>query len=179
MAQPPSPTHNSNQITVKESGPNVEAGTYEAQLAKMESETGNFGPQRKLTFMVSAGEYEGEGITSWINDKGDGFSPISNGYKVVSALLGRDLNEYLLDGNTLDWDDLVGKKLRLVVTEAKREDGTEFSKITDYLARQKKGTLKDKVKEIAQATSGATQVPTSGANSPIHDPLGEPPEEDD
>ncbi len=142
---------NSGQITTKAAGPNVEAGTYAAQLMNVETEVGKYGPQRKLTFMIADGEYEGESLSCWINDKGDGFSPSSNGYRLISALLARDLNEHILDGNDLEWDDLITKKLRLVVTEARREDGTEFSKITDYLPRAKKGKgLKAAVEEMVE-----------------------------
>ena len=164
-------THNSDQIKTKAAGPNVDAGTYTAQLMNVEMDTGKYGPQRKLTFMISDGEFEGEPLSCWINDKGDGFSPSSNAYRLISALLGRDLNEFILDDSEpeLQWDDLITKKLRLVVTEAKREDGTEFSKITDYLARQRKGALKETVKEMAEG------MPSGNAGRRMAAPDEQPP----
>ncbi len=135
-------TGSDDRIKVSAGGPTLDAGVYEAELANYEIVDGKFGKQRRVDFTIET-EDEPTEISAYINDKGGDFRPLSNGYKLIGALLDDDPIHYAdTHENMPGWKQLLGKRLRITVTEEKREDGSTFSKVTGYMPLKKKETTR-------------------------------------
>ncbi|MFZ2096380.1 MAG: hypothetical protein WAV05_07050 [Anaerolineales bacterium] len=106
----------------------IPAGTYSAKFATVEQTTGQFGDQIKFKLELPPDE-EGESrsLIAWASMK---FSPKSKLYEWAKAAIfeGGDIP---LDYN-IDCDEFLGKKVRIVVTEADK-DGTIINKIVQLL----------------------------------------------
>ncbi len=108
----------------------VPTGEYLAEVLEITSETGNFGPQFKWKFeILKPEEYAGKALIGWTSQ-----SPSVKGKFVrwASASLGK-----LIGPNTrVDLDDLIGRKVIVVVSVKEDEDGSEFNRIEGLKARK-------------------------------------------
>ena len=98
---------------------------YSAVITSANLTEGNFGPQVEFLFTVDGGDHDGANLKHWTSAK---FSPKSNLYRLTRAAFGKDIPETY----DLDLDDLLGRRLNLMVTiKVKAEDASEFNKVDD------------------------------------------------
>lgn len=113
-------------------------GEYRVQVTNIAEETGNFGPQLKLTLEIVKGEYEGKSLSAWVGIKGGPTAKLT----LWAAALGLDTTP----GNVLDTDELIGKQaMATILVESKPgTDGKmkEFNKVSTLRAPRVKTTAK-------------------------------------
>lgn len=97
----------------------LETGEYPAEITEIALENGQFGEQLKFTFELD----NGRSMWGWASAK---FSTKSKLYAWTRAILNRDIPPSYM----LDTDDLLGKRVKVIITQEEREDGREFNKIT-------------------------------------------------
>ena len=105
-----------------------EPGVYPATVASIEPVSGQFGDQLKVKFdLDGAGDHSLAVWTSLV------FSQKSKlGQLAKAAFGGRDIPpDYVLDT-----DHLLGRRLRLLVTTEERSDGSNYNKVSQFLAMQ-------------------------------------------
>lgn len=106
----------------------LETGEYPAEVTEIALENGQFGEQLKFTFELE----NGHSLWGWASAK---FSTKSKLYAWTQAIL----NQQISPTYVLDTDDLVGRKVKLVVVTEERDDGREFNKITRLKPFQQNG----------------------------------------
>jgi hypothetical protein len=100
----------------------LETGKYPAKIASIEEADGQFGAQLKFSFeLPNPKGGENKILVGWTSQK---FTPSSKLYLWTEAAFGAITRDYEFNS-----DDLLGKKVTLVVTEETREKGT-YNKIT-------------------------------------------------
>lgn len=103
----------------------IPTGKYTARISKIEESAGQYGPQLKFVFDLQPGEDgKSRSLTGWASKN---FSVRSKLYEWTLAALGPFDHEYAFNS-----DDLIGKKVILVVTEKVGDQGV-FSVITSVL----------------------------------------------
>lgn len=100
----------------------VEPGEYIAKVAKLETVSGEYGEQLKVSFELA--EQPGVLVTGWASLK---LSPKAKLYKWASALCfgGADFE------GDFDLDNLMGRACRLILALETGKDGQEHNKIVD------------------------------------------------
>ena len=97
-------------------------GEYPAKIADIKLEDGQFGQQVKFTFEIPNGEEEPRTMWGWSSAK---FTPASKLYAWTQAALGGGPIDR---GYNFNSDDLIGKKVTLIVV-VKEGDKGEFNRI--------------------------------------------------
>lgn len=111
----------------------IPTGEYKASIENIEEVEGQFGDQLKFEFVIEGGEYDGTSLLGWVSKK---FSNKSKLFKWTRAAFGGA--DIPIDYN-FDSDDLLSRKVVLTVVVTSKDDGSEFSKISDVRPlRQKK-----------------------------------------
>lgn len=113
-------------ITVTQTkGTIIPTGEYTGKVVEITEETGKFGQQLRVKFTLSGPpDIDGVTLSAWF---GKTFSPKSRLYSLVSACFG---GAPIPENYNLSTDDLINRKLRLVVVEkAGKEPGSMFSKV--------------------------------------------------
>jgi hypothetical protein len=106
----------------------IPTGKYPAKVMEIEQVEGQFGPQLKFKFEIPNVEGEKRELISWASMK---FSPQSKLYAWTQAAVfsgGSVPREY-----TFNSDDMVGRKVNLVVIEKEGKNGNAFSQIENVL----------------------------------------------
>ncbi len=107
----------------------VPPGTYVAKILSIEEETGQFGAQLKFKFELQLKEGEQPKVLNgWCSKK---FGPKCKLFEWTIATLGPIDRTY-----TFNSDDLIGKKVLVVVTQERGETGI-YNKITQVLPYRK------------------------------------------
>jgi len=109
----------------------IPTGEYPVQVADIEEEQGQFGPQLKLKLeIVGNGEHAGKTLTAWCGLTGS----LKGKLAKWSAALGLVLEP----GTDFDTDDLQGRRATAVVVVKTKDDGSEFSKVEELKAPKRK-----------------------------------------
>lgn len=100
------------------------AGEYDAEISDVEERSGNFGPQLIWTFQLR-GAHKGRCLKAYSSAK---FSQKAKLYAWVGAVLfaGRPIPRDF----KLDTDELIGQRVKLVVTVEEKEDG-DFNRVEE------------------------------------------------
>ena len=132
--------------------PVIPMGQYHALIAEVKEEPeGQFGPQYKYLFEITAGDQEGVSLMGWTSQK---FSAKSKMKKWVTAATQQSFSA----GDEFYPDSLVGKDVRIGVLKEAKDDGGEFNKINAVLPPS---IAQKKAAQSAEATE----------NSQVDEPL--------
>lgn len=105
----------------------IPTGEYLAQVTDIEAEEGNFGPQFKFVFeILKPKAHEGRVKLGWCSQKLTTGSKTSKMWKWVEAIFNRPIQP----NEQIDTDDLIGRKVVLVLVAEQGDNGDEISKIT-------------------------------------------------
>ena len=113
-------------ITIPQTkGTIISTGEYTGKVVEITEEDGKFGQQLRVKFALSGPpDIEGVTLSAWYSKT---FSPKSRLWSLVSACFG---GVEIPANYNLSTDDLISRKLRLVVVEkAGKEPGYMFSKV--------------------------------------------------
>ena len=132
----------------------IPMGEYPARIKDVSEEPeGQFGPQYKYLFEITAGDQEGVSLMGWTSQK---FSAKSKMKKWVTAATQQSFSA----GDEFYPDSLVGKDVRIGVLKKVKDDGGEFNKIDSVLPPS---IAQKKAAQSAEATE----------NSKVEEPLDE------
>ena len=101
------------------------AGEYTATIADVQITAGKFGDQAEFSFVIEDGEFAGAVLKGWTSAR---FSPKSRLYAWAKAAFG---GQPIPPTYNLDTDDLLQRRVNLMVIARVKESGEEFSKIDD------------------------------------------------
>jgi len=116
------------QVHRTESQP-IPAGLCAATVENVAQETGKFGEQLKVKFLIDEVGFEGKTLTGWTNQT---FSPKSKLFSWVKAAVfgGRDIPKTY---QVFDADHLLGRRVLLSVDTVESPEGETYNKIKDLL----------------------------------------------
>ena len=141
----------------------IDPGMYPATIAEIKPETGKFGDQLKVKFLLE--DQDATTLTAWTSTS---FSPKSRLFGLARAAFGG--NDFP-PGFTLDTDKLIGRRLLLMVTVKPKGDGSgEFNKVEEFLP------LKAPKAAFQPAPAPAAAPATNGSQRPAVATEDEPPE---
>ena len=100
----------------------IPTGDYPAEIEAVELTDGQFGQQLKFTFTLDG---KNQSLWGWASAS---FTTKSKLYTWTRAAFG---GKPIPPNYNLDTDHLIGKKVLLTVVTARKDDGSEFNKITD------------------------------------------------
>jgi|GEM_PF-1867568 len=105
------------------------AGLYAASIDSVTQETGKFGEQLKVKFLIEEDGFEGKTLTGWASLT---FSPKAKLFGWVKAAVfgGREIPDSY---QIFDADHLIGRRVFLSVDTAKGDNGEVWNKIKDLL----------------------------------------------
>lgn len=105
------------------------AGLYAATIEEVAQETGKFGEQLKVKFLIDEEEFAGRTLTGWASLT---FSPKSKLYGWVRAVVfgGKDIPEGY---QVFDSDHFIGRQVYLSVSTEKGDNGEIYNKVKDLL----------------------------------------------
>ena len=133
----------------------IPMGEYPARIKDVSEEPeGQFGPQYKYLFEITAGDQEGVSLMGWTSQK---FSAKSKMKQWVTAAT----QESFSAGDEFYPDSLVGKDVRIGVLKKVKDDGGEFNKIDSVLPPS-----------ISQKKAAQSTEATAGDNT-VEEPLQE------
>lgn len=104
----------------------LEPDAYRVKLVDVQTIEGRFGEQLRFTLEVIEPEHAGTRLTAWANVS---TSINSKAVKWASVFNGAPFQQ----GDTIDFDALIGKEAKAVVEVKQAEDGREFNRVTDIL----------------------------------------------
>lgn len=106
----------------------IPTGEYTAVIKKIEEVTGQFGPQLKFGFELTAPDQAGRQISDWVSMV---FNPKSKLYLLTKAAFGGSV---IPEDYNFNSDDIMGRKLILVIAETpkKQDPSTIINKINLY-----------------------------------------------
>jgi len=100
-------------------------GRYLGKVISVDERVGGlYGPELEIVVEIIDGVYAGRQLKLWVGIK----ASIKSNLIKYSAAFGLDTTP----GKALNTDDLVGKVAVATVTIVRRDDGTEYNKITDF-----------------------------------------------
>jgi len=106
----------------------IPAGVYVAQVGNVEEAEGQFGSQLKIRFDLLDPDFDDRSLTGWTSCK---LSPKSKLWAWTKAAIfsGHDIP----DGWSFDSDELLDKRVQIVVSAERGSDGEVFNKVKDVL----------------------------------------------
>lgn len=141
----------------------IDPGLYPASIAKIEAETGKFGDQLKIKFLLE--DEDATTLTAWTSTS---FSPKSRLFGLARAAFG---GGDFPTGFVLNTEKLIGRRLLLVVTVKPKGDGSgDFNKVEEFLP------LKPPKATLTPAAQPATRPATNGSHRPAAPTAEEPPD---
>jgi hypothetical protein len=163
-------TNRSNTVGIKIEASSYEpipAGVYVAQVGKVEQVEGQFGTQLKIRFDLLDPEYSDRALIGWTSCK---LSPKSKlwAWSKAAVFAGREIPK----GWTFDSDELLDKRLQVVVSTERGSDGETYNRITNVLPLRQRPPSTSR---NAQAPAVTTRVPTEPEFPPMDwDDLADP-----
>lgn len=142
-------------------------GVYAAQVGNVEQAEGQFGTQLKIRFDLLDPDYSDRSLIGWTSCK---LSPKSKLWAWSKAAIfgGHDIPSNW----TFDSDDLLDKRVQVVVSTERGSDGETFSKIKDVLPLRQRPA---KPSLNAQAPASSPRVPAEPEFPPMDwDALNDP-----
>ncbi len=106
----------------------LKKGVYPARVKSIDEDDGQFGPQFKWIFKITAGRAKGSELFGWCSQV---LSPKSKLRAWSEAILPE--TDFDAKGFVLDTDDLIDGDCQLVVTVTTGNDGVERNKIESLL----------------------------------------------
>ncbi len=106
----------------------IPAGVYMAQVGNVEQAEGQFGSQLKIRFDLLDPDFSDRSLTGWTSCK---LSPKAKLWAWAKAAIfgGRAIP----DDYTFDSDDLLDKRVQIVVSTERGSDGETYNKVKDVL----------------------------------------------
>jgi hypothetical protein len=129
--------------------------------------TGGPNPQKQLIWKLDVLGENGQPlrISQWCNDN---FHPKSKLRAVATALLGdRD------PGNSLDWDDLIGLRARIMIKHVSSENGYVNARVVDVL-RPLTASEATKVQQVVETSKTAQGTANQPQPQPQPSPITQP-----
>ena len=142
----------------------IDPGMYPATIAEIKPETGKFGDQLKVKFLLE--DQDATTLTAWTSTS---FSPKSRLFGLTRAAFG---GSDFPPGFVLNTDKLIGRRLMLMVTVKPKGDGSgDFNKVEEFLP------LKPHRAAMATpAAQPAARPATNGSQRPTDATTEEPPD---
>lgn len=120
------------KITVKEAEVQdpIPEGLYEAEVEKIEEDSGEYGDFVRVTFKITSEDYK-DTLRNIIASKNLSFGGGKNSklYGIVKALTKEDPKP----GTDIEMEKLVGSKCRILVKNGKEQDGIVYQNVTEVM----------------------------------------------
>jgi hypothetical protein len=144
----------------------IPAGLYAATIEDVAQETGKFGEQLKVKFLIEEEGFEGKVLAGWASLA---FSPKSKLYGWVRCAVfgGRDVPA---DYQVFDSDHLIGRRVFLSVDTAKGDNGEIYNKVKDLLPYRRSAAQPPKPAENAQPPAVTTRAASAAPSKPSDPP---------
>ncbi len=116
-------------VVVKENEPPkpIPEGTYKAIVKSLEEKEGQFGEYVKIEFEISDGEHKGT-LRTAVASKKFSLSKTGRNSKLYD-LLGGFFKDKIASGETLNLNEVIGKKCQVLVENGKEIDGIVWQNV--------------------------------------------------
>ncbi len=117
------------KVVVKENEPPkpIPEGTYKAIVKSLDEKEGQFGEYVRLEFEISDGEYKGT-LRTTVASKKFSLSKTGRNSKLYD-LLGGFFKDKIASGETLNLNEVIGKKCQILVENGKETDGIVWQNV--------------------------------------------------